>query len=88
MPLLGNSPQQSAERDDLDDLFNYDVSMDDVFKDSNASDAAPKDQSELRRRNSDNGAGLGLDEEIKITKRRQPIAKLDEARYDFSTSKY
>lgn len=86
MPLLGESPQLPAERDDLDDLFNYDVSMDDAFKDDNAGDSTAKGQSETRRRNSDAGAGLGLDEEIKITKRRQPIAKLDEARYELGTN--
>ncbi|KAF2232518.1 Swi3-domain-containing protein [Viridothelium virens] len=81
MPLLDESAHYAPERDDLDDLFNHDASLDDVFKDTNdGSNAATDGPPESRRRAADGGADLGIDEEIKITKRRQPIAKLDEAR--------
>ncbi|KAI9659793.1 MAG: chromosome segregation in meiosis- protein [Bathelium mastoideum] len=80
MPLLDDPSQQPAERDDLDDLFNQDLSMDDVFKDTNTNDSTLNGQPDPKRRNNDSGTGLGIDEEIKVTKRRQPIAKLDEAR--------
>ncbi|KAL9094714.1 MAG: hypothetical protein Q9165_002984 [Trypethelium subeluteriae] len=81
MPLLDEPAHQAPERDDLDDLLNYDASMDDVFKDTNdESHATTKGIPESRRGAADGGADLGIDEEIKITKRRKPIAKLDEAR--------
>lgn len=81
MPLIDGSPQRPAPRDDLDDLFNYDASMDDAFRDTNnKSDIPTADQAQTRRKNAYGGADLGIDEEIKITKKRQPIAKLDEAR--------
>ena len=81
MPSVDPSSQQPAERDDLDDLFNYDASMDDVFKDTNSkSDVALKEPIGLKRKATDGRVDLGIDKEVKITKRRQPIAKLDEAR--------
>ncbi|OJJ46336.1 hypothetical protein ASPZODRAFT_66216 [Penicilliopsis zonata CBS 506.65] len=60
-----------------DDLFDYDITLDDIFKGSsnkengNTSNSLALDNPEL---------GLGLDEEVKVTKKRQPIAKLDEGR--------
>ena len=81
MPLINDSPQQSATRDDLDDLFNLDEPIDGAFRDANnRSDAPTENQAHSRRRSTDGRANLGIDEEIKITKRRQPVAKLDEAR--------
>ena len=70
----------------VSDLFNYDVSDDDdPFKDI---DLGTDDKPTLSRRaakrkpvdDKENDI-LGLDEEVKITKKRKPIAKLDEPRF-------
>ena len=67
-------------RDDLDDLYNYNVdNADDVFRDFNANLDAPvhNEQSETTRaRNT--GTDLGIDNEVQIVKQRKPVAKLDE----------
>ncbi|OCL07780.1 Swi3-domain-containing protein [Glonium stellatum] len=67
--------------DELDDLFNYDATMDDAFN-SLDTDKTVTGRQELNNRPNANGEkeGLGIDEEIKIVKKRQPIAKLDETR--------
>ncbi|MCJ1281224.1 chromosome segregation in meiosis- protein [Xylographa opegraphella] len=63
--------------DDLDDLFNYDVETDDVFRDYNpAMDAPVQSTTPPQPKATD----LGIDEEIQVTKKRKPIAKLDETR--------
>jgi replication fork protection complex subunit Csm3/Swi3 len=59
---------------DLDDLFNYDVGLDEVIPDNNVSNTNKPSGT------ADSALGLGLDDEVKITKKRQPVAKLDEAR--------
>lgn len=66
--------------DDLDDLFDYNV--DSVFRDvdTNMDVSAPSNQT-ARPDGKDNAAGLGIDEEIKVTKKRVPIPKLDDNRY-------
>jgi replication fork protection complex subunit Csm3/Swi3 len=63
----------------VDDLFDYDAGLDEIFQDkpstasnADASKPATGDPTSL---------GLGLDEEVKVTKKRQPAPKLDEARY-------
>ena len=66
--------------DALDDLFAYDASMDDVFNipttptDNGASEGA------AHRTDLSNRAGLGIDEEVVVTKKRAPVAKLDATR--------
>ena len=68
-----------AQADDLDDLFDYDVS--DVFRDVNTNmDIPTSDKTMARTAGKENGAGLGIDEEVKVTKKRAPVAKLDENR--------
>ncbi|KAJ5778564.1 hypothetical protein N7520_001810 [Penicillium odoratum] len=62
---------------DLNDLFDYDVGLDEIFNKEN-NDASNNDAS--KPAGDPSSLGLGLDEEVKITKKRQPIAKLDEAR--------
>ncbi|MCJ1321699.1 chromosome segregation in meiosis- protein [Xylographa vitiligo] len=58
-------------RDDLDDLFNYDVDTDDVFRDYHpAMDAPAQTTSPSRPKATD----LGIDEEIQVAKKRKPIA--------------
>ena len=60
----------------LNDLFDYDVGLDEIFQDNNASNG-----NEANPPSGDpSSLGLGLDEEVKVTKKRQPIAKLDEGR--------
>jgi len=71
------------ERDELDEIFNYDTNIDHILNglddgDSNANSNSNNSRGEGMR----NGPGqtLGIDEEIKITKQRKPVAKLDETR--------
>ena len=75
----------------VSDLLNYDIlSDDDLFNDNPSTKNKRDDKATLspratKRKANDidveyNG-GLGLDEEVKITKKRAPIAKLDEQRY-------
>ncbi|KAF2761127.1 Swi3-domain-containing protein [Pseudovirgaria hyperparasitica] len=75
--MPGATTEASASRDDLDDLFNYDVSMDDVFRDVGN---APNDAEQTRTNAVNVKNDLGIEEEVKIVKKRQPIPKLDEAR--------
>lgn len=70
-----------AQGDELDDLFNYDAGMDDVFKDLDGTKkGSSRQESTNSRTATSNAAALGIDEEIKVAKKRQPIAKLDDAR--------
>lgn len=73
---MDTSEERANSPTNLDDLFDYDVGLEDIFqgKDVASNNDAAKpagDPSSL---------GLGLDEEVKITKKRQPVAKLDETR--------
>ncbi|KAI9726205.1 MAG: chromosome segregation in meiosis- protein [Chrysothrix sp. TS-e1954] len=64
--------------DDLDDLFNYDRQIGDVFRDigqNNATGAANAATVDLT-----GSRDLGIDEEVKVRKPRAPVAKLDEER--------
>ena len=67
--------------DDLDDIFNnYEVDPA-LFQDVDTNmDVAPKQAATHKPRDNVFDGGLGLDEEVKVTKKRAPIAKLDEAR--------
>jgi replication fork protection complex subunit Csm3/Swi3 len=68
----------AAGGDDFDDLFDYDVELDEVFRDLEPrKPASPKDAS--RKERSD---GLGIDKEVEVVKKaRAPRVKLDENRY-------
>ena len=67
--------------DDLDgSLFDYDVG--DVFRDVDTNMDVPA----VRADRKEDGAGLGIDEEIKVTKKRAPIPKLDENRFAPNTA--
>jgi hypothetical protein len=71
----------------VDNLFNYDDTDDeDLFADKRPT-ATRDDKPTLSPRHTKRKTGdhdgddlLGLDEEVKIVKKRKPIAKLDEAR--------
>lgn len=67
--------------DDLDDsLFDYDVG--DVFRDVDTNmDVSAVHKPAARADIAENGAGLGIDEEIKVTKKRAPAPKLDENKF-------
>lgn len=75
-------------RDAVNSRLNYDVSdnEDDPFRDIDVSLHEPNNGAGgIKRKLTDadteaNSDGLGLDEEVKITKKRKPVAKLDEAR--------
>ena len=73
------SPQMVA--DDLDGLFDHDLAH--VFRDIDTNIDAPSgvkdivDGSRMESRDS-----LGLDEEVKVAKKRAPVPKLDENRSD------
>lgn len=67
---------------DLDDLFDYDVNIQDVFRDANITmDVVDREQT-AHTKSKDKDLGLGLDEEIRVTKKRQPVPKLDDNRLD------
>lgn len=70
--------------DELDDIFNYAANMDDVFRDvdTNMRPSAREDNPSQARNTShtNNADSLGIDEQIKVTKKRAPIPKLDEGR--------
>ncbi|KAL4746191.1 hypothetical protein BDW72DRAFT_39476 [Aspergillus terricola var. indicus] len=68
---------QSA--DYVDDLFDYEVGLDDMLQETNASmSSANVEKQSTQPDNS--GVFLGLDEEVEVAKKRQPVAKLDENR--------
>ncbi|KAL9604377.1 MAG: hypothetical protein Q9219_000565 [cf. Caloplaca sp. 3 TL-2023] len=70
---------QAAE---ADDLFDYNVDMQDVFRDVDIAMDVPEQQPAALSKAKDSSLGLGIDEEIKFTRKRQPIPKLDEDRSD------
>ena len=62
--------------DDMDDsLFDYGVG--DVFRDVDTNMEVPA----VRVDGNEISAGLGIDEEIKVTKKRAPVPRLDENRF-------
>ncbi|KAL0265087.1 chromosome segregation in meiosis-related protein [Diplodia seriata] len=75
-PAAQSRPAPAAN-DDLDDLFNYDASMDDIFNDMDTSRPSDDRAAQGSKQNTET---LGIDEEVTVAKKRQPIAKLDEAR--------
>ena len=66
--------------DEMDNsLFDYDL---DVFRDVDTNmDIRAKQATAAKAERNENGSGLGIDEEIKVTKKRAPVAKLDENRF-------
>jgi len=77
------SPGDTA-LDDLDALFSIDPSMDEIFNNVNGDSNADGNNTRepLREHSARQGRAevLGLDEEVKIAKKRQPVAKLDATR--------
>ncbi|KAK2796226.1 chromosome segregation in meiosis- protein [Onygenales sp. PD_10] len=62
----------------VDDLFDYDAGLDEIL--GGIEQSQQTDPSNSAKNGNAGGAGLGLDEEIKVAPKRQPIAKLDETR--------
>ena len=81
MASRGSTQSIPPDGDELDDLFNYDAAMDNAFNslDTNKTVTARQESSNHPNVNGEK-EGLGIDEEIKIVKKRQPVAKLDEPR--------
>lgn len=75
-------PASGGQRDQHDDLLNFDAEMEEVFGDVRRGND-PTHEPPSRDWNDSPGLveALGIDEEIKIpSKKRKPIAKLDVAR--------
>ena len=68
-----------AEYDEIDDLFNLDNTLDDIFHGRKTKDGAARAETSQEKPGA--AEGLGIDEEITIKKKRQPVAKLDVTRY-------
>ncbi|KAI9851279.1 MAG: hypothetical protein M1838_004113 [Thelocarpon superellum] len=69
----------------FDDLFDYDAAMDDMFRDvdTDMTAPAPKPSGAARRAgDTEDGVagGLGIDEEIQVTKKKRVTVKMDENR--------
>ncbi|KAL4735552.1 replication fork protection component Swi3-domain-containing protein [Aspergillus similis] len=65
--------------DCVDDLFDYEIGLDDLLQETNASMSianVPKQSTQP----DNSGVFLGLDEEVEVAKKRPPVAKLDENR--------
>ena len=79
---LVSRPAAAPAHDDLDDLFDYNVNTDDVFRDVDTNMNVPARAGSVAPRPAqpDSGAGLGIDEEIQVVKTRKPVPKLDEDR--------
>lgn len=69
-----------GDTEDLDNLFNYDAGIDDFLKDFDREKDSSPSGPKITEIASGDSANLGIDEEIKITRKRQPVAKLDESR--------
>lgn len=83
--IMADTMTQAA----IDDAFNFDSTDDeDPFNDTNKSsrvngtDKPASSPGQKRKAEDDDGSDsdLGIKKEVKITKKRKPIAKLDEAR--------
>jgi replication fork protection complex subunit Csm3/Swi3 len=73
--------QIDSASDDLEELFNYDMNMDDIIN-SGSQTNGMNGISEAKQdgETTDTAKALGIDEEIKVSKKRKPAPKLDETR--------
>jgi len=80
---IASHPPRDAP-DELDDLFDYDPNLDDIFGDNASAGKGRQEATRPNQKSSNDknapSSGLGIDEEITIVAKRQPIAKLDESR--------
>jgi hypothetical protein len=78
-PRVQAASGPAAGGDDLDDLFDYDVGLDDVFRDIEP--PKPTLSSDASRKSRGDG-GLGIDKEVEVVKKpRAPRVKLDDNKY-------
>ena len=66
--------------DNFGDPFGPNVNLDDIFRDVDGSMDPGVPNPDVQPKSKDTSHGLGIDEEIKVVKKRQPIAKLDDKR--------
>lgn len=68
--------------DALDDLIDNDMNINDIYRDVDTNmDVSARRKITSGADGVENSLGLGIDEEVKIVKKRKPVAKLDENRY-------
>ncbi|KAH0285987.1 Swi3-domain-containing protein [Aureobasidium namibiae CBS 147.97] len=72
--------QPTVERDDLDDIFNYDAGIDATFNQPAQNWSAQDDANNNDTNRRQHDVPENIDEEVKVTKKRKPVAKLDEER--------
>lgn len=77
---LSRVPHPPAEQTNA--MFDSTVDMEDVFRDDDINMDAPIEQPAAQPTTKDGDDTLGLEEEVKVTRKRQPVAKLDEDRLD------
>lgn len=70
--------RSASSSNDAGDLFDYDAGLDGLFQE--APTISKIRTSKLPTAGDTSGLGLGLDEEVKVSRKRQPVAKLDEGR--------
>ncbi|KAL3469120.1 replication fork protection component Swi3-domain-containing protein [Aspergillus californicus] len=63
----------------VDDLFDYDVGLDEILQNTNTNKSSTKLTKPVPPPDN-SGVILGLDEEVKVAKKKQSVAKLDESR--------
>lgn len=78
---MDTTSERANSPSNVDDLFNYDVGLDEIFQDKPTTTANDNANASKPTTGDPTSLGLGLDEEVKVTRKRQPIPKLDEARY-------
>ncbi len=84
MAPVGPSTAPDPATEEMDDMFDYTVDMQDMFRDVNVNMDAPSERQAANLKPKNGRDVLGLDEEVKVTRKRQPVAKLDEERLDSS----
>jgi replication fork protection complex subunit Csm3/Swi3 len=78
---VASDVRPTVERDDLDDIFNYDAGIDATFNQSRQDWTAQDDANNNDTNRQPHDVPENIDEEVKVTKKRKPVAKLDEERY-------
>ncbi len=66
-----------AHQDNVDEVPGYDEEMEEIFRGLHKSDNNERERVAAPFESEN----LGIDEEVKIAKKRKPIAKLDSSRY-------
>lgn len=77
MALVDPPTRDVPSDDELDAILNGTLDGQNIFDTSNVQAEEPTSKAQ---RSVGNEGGLGIDEEIKVVKKRQPIPKLDENR--------